>query len=41
MRTIKIQATPATERVMTEWPAHPVLAILTGPDGGAIIFDAT
>ena len=39
MRTIKIQATPATERVMTEWLAHLVLAIPTGPDGGAIIFD--
>ena len=39
MRTIKIQATPATERVMTEWLAHLVLAIPTGPDGGAILFD--
>ena len=39
MRTIKIQATPATERLMTEWLAHLVLAISTGPDGGAIIFD--
>jgi len=39
MRMIKIQATPATERVMTEWLAHLVLAIPTGPDGGAIIFD--
>ena len=36
MRTItSIQATPATERVMTEWLAHLVLAIPTGPDGGA------
>jgi len=39
MRMIKIQATPATERVMTEWLAHLVLAIPAGPDGGAIIFD--
>jgi hypothetical protein len=39
MRTIKIQATPATERFMTEWLAHLVLAIPTGPDGGAIISD--
>jgi hypothetical protein len=39
MQTLKIQATPATERVMTEWLAHLVLAIPTGPDGGAIIFD--
>lgn len=39
MRTIKIRATLATERVMTEWLAHLVLAIPTGPDGGAIVFD--
>ena len=39
MRTIKLQATPAAERVMTEWLAHLVLAIPAGPDGGAIIFD--
>ena len=39
MRTITIQATPALERIMTEWLAHLVLAIPTGPDGGALIFD--
>ena len=39
MRTIRIQATPATEQVTVAWLAHLVLDIGTGPDGGAIIFD--
>jgi hypothetical protein len=39
MRTIRIQATPATEQVTVAWLAHLALDIPTGPDGGAIIFD--
>jgi hypothetical protein len=36
MRTIKIQATPATERVMTKWLAHPQGgAAATGRRAGA------
>ena len=39
MRTISIYARPDMEQVTTEWLAHLVLAIPTGPGASGLIFD--